>query len=76
MTYGYNCSLVNPNETRMMDYRQNLEDALLNARRDCKVCLVSQSSMLQLKIFSREVQCPPLKRGASVDRAFSGIKAG
>ncbi|KAI5847651.1 hypothetical protein DFP73DRAFT_348217 [Morchella snyderi] len=36
MTYGYNCSLVNPNETRMMDYRQNLDDALLNARRDCK----------------------------------------
>lgn len=40
MTYGYDCSLVHPNDMRMWDYVMKLEVALNNARRYCQVCLV------------------------------------
>ncbi|RPB06314.1 hypothetical protein P167DRAFT_610160 [Morchella conica CCBAS932] len=36
MTYGYDCSLVHPNDMRMWDYVIKLEVALNNARRYCQ----------------------------------------
>lgn len=63
MTYGYDSSLINPNTYSLADYRRNFIECLQEARRDCPVCGVIETSRVRelemLTILVHPLETPP-----------------